>query len=68
MDQDLRTNGRDPSVCYNLSGKFAHELHYIGVAPLPRGGMRKKRIATPVQWNYKHTIDVDPPAYILYDQ
>jgi hypothetical protein len=46
LDHVSRTNGRHPSIFYNISGQFAHELHYIGVSPLPRGGMRKKRIAT----------------------
>jgi hypothetical protein len=40
----------------------------LQLAPLPRGGVRKKRIATPGQWHYKHTIDVETLVYLLYDQ
>jgi hypothetical protein len=40
----------------------------LEVPPLPRVGMRKERIASPGQRHCKHTIDVDPLAYLLYDQ
>jgi hypothetical protein len=39
LDHVSRTNERDPSIFYNLSGEFAHKLHYFKVGHLPRRGI-----------------------------
>jgi hypothetical protein len=42
LDHESRKNERDPSIFYNLSGEFAHKLHYFKVGHLPRRGIRKQ--------------------------
>jgi hypothetical protein len=53
-----RKNESDPSILYNLSREFAHELHYFEVDHLPRRDIRKHEIASPGQWHFKHRIRV----------
>jgi hypothetical protein len=36
LDHCSRTNERDPYISYNLSGEFAHKLHYFKFGHLPR--------------------------------
>jgi hypothetical protein len=31
LDHGSKTNERDPSILYNLSGEFAYKLHYFKV-------------------------------------
>jgi hypothetical protein len=58
LDHGSRTNERDPSILYNLSREFAHELHFFEVYHLPRRGIMKHEISSPGQWHYKHMIHV----------
>jgi hypothetical protein len=41
LDHCSRTNIRDSSIFYNLSGEFAHKLHYFKVDYLPRRPLGK---------------------------
>jgi hypothetical protein len=36
LDHFSRTNVRDSSFFYNISGEFAHKLHYFKVGHIPR--------------------------------
>jgi hypothetical protein len=60
LDHASRKNERDPSILYNLSREFAHELHYFEVGHRPRRDIRKHEIASPGQWHSKHRIHVGP--------
>jgi hypothetical protein len=53
LNHGSRTNERDPSILYNLSREFAHELHYFEVGHQPRSDIREHQIASPGQWNSK---------------
>jgi hypothetical protein len=41
LDHSSRTNRRDPSIFNNLTGEFAHKLHYFKVGHQPRSSIRK---------------------------
>jgi hypothetical protein len=60
LDHESRKNKRDPSILYNLSREFAHDLRYFEVAHQPIRDIRKHEIASPGQWNSKHRIHVGP--------
>jgi hypothetical protein len=68
LDHGPRTNERDPSILYNLSRDFAHELHYFEVGHRPRRDIRKHEIASPGKWNSKQRIHVGPLESWLKDK
>jgi hypothetical protein len=43
------TTERKPSILYNLSREFAHELHYFEVGHQPRKYITEHEIASPGQ-------------------
>jgi hypothetical protein len=47
LDHGSRTNERDPSIFYNFSREFPHELHYFEVGHRPRREIREHKIASP---------------------
>jgi hypothetical protein len=49
------TDERDPSILYNLSGQLTHELHYFKLGHLPRSGIMKLKISSPIWWHSKHS-------------
>jgi hypothetical protein len=62
------TNERDPSIFHNLSGEFAHKLHYFKVGYISRRDIRKQYVSSHGQWHYKHLIHVSPIGSLLSDK
>jgi hypothetical protein len=67
LDNGSRTNERDPSIYNNLSGEFAHRLHYFEVGHLPGSGIRKHEISSSGQWHSKNSIYTGPLGSWLKD-
>jgi hypothetical protein len=68
LDHGSRKKQRDPSIFYNLSRDFAHELHYFEVGQQPRRDIREHEIASPGQWHYKDRINVGPIGSLLKEK